>query len=327
MKKILFVVLLSLCIIGFVACSEDKVESTTSTSESETVLETGYVDESFDETTVAETTDIAEPLVVTDPLDYELSSPDIVSLSENEMEISFYRDSLRIAGKMYLPEGDGPFSVVIMVAGFGMPQSCCPYEMLVDSGFAVVTYDPIGVVSGSKSDGKTSDMSVLTQAADLNVVLDSVYGMPEIDTNNIFLWGHSLGGFVVTYCAATRPDMINSAIALEPSYQFSNEAYVYATTGVGSMFGFYGERFAIDAASFDILDIIPQYTGSMLVIGAGSSPSVATDYSEFMDAGVALFPNAEYICIPDANHNFDGGSMDVAMEYTVGFINSNIVVE
>lgn len=335
MKKIAFIILLSLCLMGFGACSNDEVENTTSAAESETVLETiletGHVeeptDESAEETMVTETTGMTEPLVVTDPLVYELSSPDIVTLSATEKEVYFYRDGLRIAGMMYLPEGDGPFPVVIMVAGFGMPQEFCPHEMLVNSGFAVVTFDPIGVVPGSHSDGGTRDMSVLTEAADLNAVVDCVYDMPEIDCNNIFLWGHSLGGFVVTYCAATRPFMINSAIVLEPSYQFSNEAYVYATTGEGSMFSFYGERFSIDAASFDIFDVIPSYTGSILIIGGGVSPSVAVDYAEFMDAGVALFPNAEYISIPGANHNFDGGYMDVAMGYTVDFINSHIVVE
>ena len=334
MKKTVLIILLSLCLMGFAACSDNEVESTTSASELDTVTETEAADEttqeSAEETVVAETTVTLEPaesLEVTDPLVYELASPDIMTISETEREVDFYRDGLRIAGKMYLPEGDGPFPVVIMVAGFGMPQSLCPYDALVDSGYAVVTFDPIGVVPGSHSDGGTRDMSVLTEAADLNAVIDSVYDMPEIDCNNIFLWGHSLGGFVVTYCAATRPFMINSAIVLEPSYQFSNEANVYATTGEGSMFAFYGERFSIDAASFDIFDVIPQYTGSILVIGGGVSPSVAVDYAEFMDEGVALFPHAEYISIPGANHNFDGGFMNLAMEYTVDFINSNIVVE
>ena len=333
MKKTILIILLSLCLMGFAACSSNESSSTTVTSsyepenESETIIETEHAEEStIPEHTIPETT-IPEPLTVTDPLIYELSSPEIVNLSETEREVIFYRDGLRIAGKMYLPEGDGPFPVVIMLAGFGMPQSFSPYEMLVDNGYAVVTFDPTGVVPGSHSDGSIHEMSVLTEAADLNAVVDSVYDMPEIDCNNIFLWGHSLGGFVVTYCAAARPFMINSAIVLEPSYQFSNEANVYATTGEGSMFAYYGERFSIDAASFDIFDVIPEYTGSILVIGGGASPSVAADYSEFMETGVALFPNAEYLSIPGANHNFDGGFMDLAMQYTVDFIQNNIVVE
>lgn len=34
---------------------------------------------------------------------------DITDISETEKEICFYRDNLKIYGKMYLPEGEGPF--------------------------------------------------------------------------------------------------------------------------------------------------------------------------------------------------------------------------
>ena len=43
---------------------------------------------------------------------------DITDISATEKEIYFYRDDLKIYAKMYLPEGEGPFPVVIFSHGF-----------------------------------------------------------------------------------------------------------------------------------------------------------------------------------------------------------------
>ena len=48
----------------------------------------------------------------------------------------------------------------------------------------------------SKSDGKTTEMSVLTEVKDLEVVIDYVSTLPYVNKDKIFLMGCSQGGFV-----------------------------------------------------------------------------------------------------------------------------------
>ena len=89
-------------------------------------------------------------------------------------------------------------------------------------------------------------MSVLTQAADLNAVMDSVLSMKEIDGKNLFLWGHSFGGWVSTYVAAQIPDEI-----FTPSHV--------------------GRIFVEDIQATDIFEVMPYYDKEVLLLQGSQS--------------------------------------------------------
>ena len=131
-------------------------------------------------------------------------------------ELEFIRDGKKIYGRLYLPKGDGPFPAVIMGHGFGANLSVMEgyAKSFAENGIAAYAFDFIGGGHDIKSDGEMTEMSVLTEAADMDTVLDGILTLDSIDKNNIFAMGGSQGGFVATYIAGTRPDDIKGLIAL-----------------------------------------------------------------------------------------------------------------
>ena len=106
-------------------------------------------------------------------------------------ELEFLRDGKKIYGRIYLPEGDGPFPVAIMGHGFGANLSMMEgyAKSFAENGIAAYVFDFIGGGHDIKSDGKMTEMSVLTEAADMNTVLDGILALDIIDKNNIFAMG------------------------------------------------------------------------------------------------------------------------------------------
>lgn len=78
-------------------------------------------------------------------------------------EVYFSRDGMNIYGKLYLPKNDTLLPVVIIEHGFG--GNCTQVESyavkFAENGIAACAFDFIGGGSGSRSDGKITDMSVL----------------------------------------------------------------------------------------------------------------------------------------------------------------------
>ena len=90
-KTILFLVMLLL--LSCTACASNETAQETATETVQEVVEETVVE-------------IVQPKM------------DITDISATEKEIYFYRDDLKIYAKMYMPEGEGPFPVVIFSHGF-----------------------------------------------------------------------------------------------------------------------------------------------------------------------------------------------------------------
>ena len=56
---------------------------------------------------------------------------------------------------------------------------------------------------------------MLTEAADINVILDSLSALPKVDTGRVFLWGHSFGGLIASYVGCRFPDEIKGMMLVE----------------------------------------------------------------------------------------------------------------
>lgn len=135
-------------------------------------------------------------------------------------ELGIVRDGLRIYGKIAYPEGKGPFPLVVFSHGFGASRvydSNMPADFTA-RGIAFAAFDFCGGGPGSQSDGERLDMSVLTEAADLEAVLDCVCTLDKVDTARTFLVGSSQGGYVSSYVAAGRPGDIRALVLFFPAF-------------------------------------------------------------------------------------------------------------
>ncbi|MBQ6529091.1 MAG: alpha/beta fold hydrolase [Clostridia bacterium] len=185
-------------------------------------------------------------------------------------------------------------------------------------GFSTFCLDFCGGGTNSLSDGNTMDMSVLTEAEDLNCVLN--YFKPHYST--IFLWGASMGGFISSYVAAHRPQDVK-ALAIEfPAYVLQDDAKKRANPDgtfpetVDAMRTVIGRKFNMDAVSFDIYEVISAYTGDVLIQHGDHDGIVPLSYSQRAEK---IFPSAELVVLPGQGHGFRDEGRAEAMERELAF--------
>lgn len=122
-------------------------------------------------------------------LDYSTLSTADRLYEYEESALACQRDSLNIFGKIYRPmtPNSQKIPVVIHAHGYnsshGEPE---PYAKgLAMSGYANVIFDFCGGGNLSKSEGRTTDMSVFTEQRDVEAVIDMLSTLDWVDTNHI----------------------------------------------------------------------------------------------------------------------------------------------
>lgn len=136
------------------------------------------------------------------------------------------RDNLTIRGTEYRPEGEN-LPIAIVSHGFMAFQDTVRQyaKALAEMGYAAYCFDFCGgsVIKG-KSDGKTTEMSVLTEVKDLEAVIDYVKSLPYTDSEEIVLMGCSQGGFVSALTASKHKDEISKLILFYPALCIPDDA-------------------------------------------------------------------------------------------------------
>ena len=244
-------------------------------------------------------------------------------------ELVFYRDGKRIYGKLYTPNGSGEYPTVIMGHAFGANLSMMEgyAEAFAKSGISAYAFDFIGGGQNIRSDGIMEEMSVLTEAADMSVVLDGISELDTVDKNNIFLMGASQGGFVATYVAATRPDDVRGLIAFYPAYVLQDDSKKRTKNGTEMKETFtalgatLSRLYDEDAMSFDIYDVMKGYGGKALILHGTADTLVPVEYSE---RAVNTMPDATLVKIKGAGHGFGGSDDRYASDLAVSFVKQSV---
>ena len=221
------------------------------------------------------------------------------AMTEYTMEpVEFTRDGLRICGHLYLPESQGPNALVIIGHGFGgNMMSVEEYaRFFARNNIAACVFDFVGGGYNIQSDGELTDMSVLTEAADMNVVMDEL---------------------------AVRPDDVRGLVLLYPAYVLQDDAW--ARTLDPSNIPEYddvlgttvGRVYTADILTFDIYDVMSHYTGPVLIIHGTDDSIVPIQYSR---RAVEVMPNAELVEIAGADHGFMGADDQQARSLMLAFV-------
>jgi len=226
-----------------------------------------------------------------------------------------------IYGEFQMPAGSSA-SLIILSHGFGgnhaFNQDYADY--FVSRGFATYSFDFCGGGMGSGSDGTMLEMSVLTEAADLNAIID--HFKSDSRFNCILLWGASQGGFVSAYVSAKRPDDVKAAVLEFPAIVLQDDSekrrrddgsFPETSNVMGLTIS---RKYDEDATSFDLYDLLPDYRGPVLILHGDKDPIVPLRYSE---RAAEIFPNAELIVFPGQGHGFMGASRNDAKEKEAAF--------
>jgi len=132
-----------------------------------------------------------------------------------EKKFTCERGGLTIRGLLFEPnntskannEGKLPVAIVSHMFMVNYKMTVKYARFLAEEGYLSVCYDFNGGGLFSKSDGKSVDMSVLTEVADLEAVVQAVLKHEKADASRLTLMGCSQGGFVSAYVAAHREDI------------------------------------------------------------------------------------------------------------------------
>jgi len=150
-------------------------------------------------------------------------------MHKNIKESPFYckRDNLTIKGMQYFPENfnkDQKYPAAIISHGFmgnylSMADWCRDFAGI---GYMAFSFSFCGSESiprdeALESDGKSTEMTISTEIADLLAVKDFVKKQPCIDTENLILVGGSQGGFVSGLTAAKCGTEIKKLIMIFPA--------------------------------------------------------------------------------------------------------------
>lgn len=203
------------------------------------------------------------------------------------------RGSLTLRGTEYRPTGDR-HPIAIVSHGFMANQETTrAYAVeLARQGYASYCYDfSGGCVLKGLSDGKTTDMSVLTEVLDLEAVIAYTRSLPYTDETRVLLMGCSQGGFVSALTAAKPENAIAQLVLFYPALCIPDDARagkmmfakfdpknVPELVRCGPMK--LGRRYVTDVLEMDPYQEIRGYTGPVLIVHGTRDRIVALPYAQ-----------------------------------------------
>lgn len=235
-------------------------------------------------------------------------------------ELSFYDGEDKIYGKVYKSADSLRRSpVIVFCHGIGVNadygERYC--KDAVSQGFVAYSFDFRGGSPDCRSTGRgMTEMSVVTEKDDLDVVLKRLKRLRYVDKNKIFLMGHSQGGLVAAMEAADKPSRIAGLILLAPAFNIPSDGLsrypkardIPDTT----MLGIYplGRVYYKDMRRLDPYKGLDKYKGDVLIIQGTADTAVPSEWAE---KAAEAFPSATLKTIEGADHNFTGASSSQAL--------------
>lgn len=230
-------------------------------------------------------------------------------------KFSCQRDTLTIRGHAWGREA-APKPAVILCHGFMANETMCHTyaRVLAELGYVAFTFDFCGGGLGSRSDGKSENMTLLTEKQDLLAVIDYVKKLPYVDGAHISLLGCSQGGFVSALAAKELQDGIESLILFYPALCIPDDArkgkmmfFKFDPSNIPDILGSFpmklGGEYARCVIDMNPFDEISGYKGRTLLLHGTADEIVNISYAR---TAKDLYPNCRYEEIENGGHGFSG---------------------
>lgn len=260
-----------------------------------------------------------------------------MEISSNKFECK--RDNLYIRGIEYKPKGN-KLPIAIVSHGFLQNKHFVKRyaKFFAEHGYVTFCFDFCGgtAILG-ESDGKTTEMSVLTEVDDLKSVIEYAKSLEYTDSNNITLMGCSLGGLVSALVANELGDDIKNLVLFYPALFLSSILrkgqilwFKFNPNNIPDKISYgplsIGKQFVEDGINMEPYELIPLYKGNVFIIHGTNDTTVDISYS---DKAYELYINNKklnkkvvYHKIEGAGHNFSKKEDEVAYKALEEFLNT-----
>lgn len=221
-------------------------------------------------------------------------------------ELIYYLNDQKIYGKAYVPDNNEKiYPTIILSHGLSLNHTyMMDYaEKLQKHNIAVYIFDFRGGGYDSLSDGRISDMTILTEVEDLNFVIDNIKKEDFVDPTQLYLGGHSQGGLISTLVAQDRND-IRSLFLFAPAYVIPSdvkETKKRTKNVLNLMPEYLGEKYINSASNIDIYTIIKDIDISVYIFQGYKDERVPIEYVVKADK---IFSNSVLYIYGDAEHRF-----------------------
>lgn len=258
----------------------------------------------------------------------------------SETEFSCKRDGLTIRGTEYRPKSPQgeKLPVAIVSHGFMAFQDTVRHytKAFAEMGYLSYCFDFSGgcVVKG-KSDGKTTDMSVLTEVRDLEAVIEYARSQDGADTEKITLMGCSQGGFVSALAAAKPENRIHRLVLFYPALCIPDDAragqMMFAKFDLDNIPDIVqcgpmklGRVYVEDVIGMDPFAEISGFSGDVLIVHGDSDKVVNVSYSEravraYTENRTESGGTVDFKILKKAGHGFSPKEDETALEYLKNF--------
>ena len=143
-----------------------------------------------------------------------------------QKEYTFVSNGKKIYARAYIPDVQGPVPLVVYSHGLGasVEHDEEVQKTLAKSGVAVFSFEFAGGSSSTspKSEGATTEMSVLTELQNLRDALQFASSLPFVKADRIYLMGSSQGGFVSALMAQEAANLAG-VFLLYPAFSLPDD--------------------------------------------------------------------------------------------------------
>ena len=229
-----------------------------------------------------------------------------------------------IYGRAYIPQSDDKkYKTVILSHGYNSSymhvEDMANY--LAQNGIFAYCYDFCGGSTISKSKGNPLDMSIKTECDDLKDVITMVKKLEYIDTDKLYLYGESQGGFVSALTAAENPNICNGLFLLYPAFCIPDDWKKLCENGVPDTFELMemtlSSKFYYELPEYDVFERMKNYCNRVEIAHGDADGLVSLDYSKKLNK---CFPNSNLVIYPNEGHGFSEPSRIKLREQVLNFV-------
>jgi dienelactone hydrolase len=228
---------------------------------------------------------------------------------------SYFSDGLKVYGRMNVPDGDGPFPIIILNHGYFNQSTFSSGDGTQTMADILARNDYLTLASDYRGFGKSENDSQGSRGHNPNYAIDvlnliaSVGSLDKANLDNIGIWGHSMGG-EVSIRTAEVTDKIKAIVLWAPT-----------STNREANSAFYGGGRHSSQGEEAHNDGDLQYVNTPVSLHQGlSDTEVDPEWSKELNSDLQkLGKQIEYFEYSGQDHNFRNLGWNVISERTISF--------